>query len=349
MKKFAALAATAALFLTACSSGADSSSSSGGGNSEGSGGLPQVGEPAEISKLAGDMVKGKKVVYAAGAAGFPLQEQWANTFKKTFPQLGIEFEMNEAAADPQKLVTNAQTLLNQDPDVLILHNQDLSNASSLIQQAQADGVYVILINLASVAQSDAFVGGDFVKAQAALAERMASDCDKKGRNKVAVITGWGSDGLSVQAVAAWQKVFDESGMEVVSEQAGQYDPTKAGDITKVVLKQHPDLCGFIGAWDSMMIGSANAVEQAGKAGEIGVYTSDASVVACEALENGSMTAALNYGVATMGDSIVSLVQYLLQSGRPAGSSRTAVYTRWNVIDKDTYKRDRSACYDGNVS
>jgi ribose transport system substrate-binding protein len=96
----------------------------------------------------------------------------------------------------------------------------------------------------------------------------------------------------------------------------------------------------------MMVGSANAVKQAGLSGKVGVYALDSSVSACQALEDGSMTAVVDYGVAHMGPQIVAIAQYLLESGKPAGTSRTAIYTKSTIVDKSNYKTVPSACYDG---
>lgn len=330
-----------ALTLSACSSSSDSTSSSGKGS-----GLSAVAKPADALKQTYATLKGKKVSWAAGGAGYPLLDQWTNTFKASFPALGIDFKMNQAGADPQKLIQNAQTLLNGKPDLLIIHNLDLSNASNLIQKAQKEGVYVISVNVPSVAQSDAFVGGNFDESGKMLATRMATDCQAKGKKEVAIVGGFGADGVTVLAEPAMKRVFAEKGLKVVSDQAGQYDPTKARDITQTVLQQHPNLCGFIGVWDAMMAGSANAVKQAGLSGKVGVYALDSSISACQALADGSMTAVVDYGVAHMGPQIVAIAQYLLQSGKPAGSSRTAIYTKSTIVDKSNYKTVPSACYTG---
>ncbi|WP_134323444.1 sugar ABC transporter substrate-binding protein [Cumulibacter soli] len=339
------LIAVATLLLGACTSTGPAPTSV-ADVAEG-GGLPDTANPDEVADYVHETLKGKKVAYAAGASGFPLQDVWRNTFIDSFEQLGIEFTYNDAQADPQKLVQNAQTLINDDPDVLILHNQDLTNAANLIKDAQAKGIYVIVINLASVAQSDAFVGGNFGPAQTALAERMSADCAAKGKKDIAIIQGWSSDGLSVQAVDAWKAVFEAEGMNVVSEQAGQYDPTKAFNIATTVLQQQDNLCGFIGAWDSMMIGAANAVDQAGLAGEVGVYTSDASIVACDAIEAGTMTAAVDYGVMSYGPTIVAMVQYFLESGIPAGTTKNAVFAKYTVIDETNLHESQGSCYTGD--
>jgi ribose transport system substrate-binding protein len=330
-----------------CGSTTGSSPAAGGSDAKAavaSGGLPALAKPDEVTAFVGKSMKGKKIAWAAAAAGFPLLDMWTGTLQSQLEQLGADFKHNQAGADPQKLVQNAQTLLNEKPDLLILHNQDVSNAQQLIQSAAKAGVYVITVNLMSIAQSDGFVGADWTGSQTALAERMAADCKSKGKTEAAIITGFGSDGGSVLSDTAYKKVFAANGIKVVSDQQGQYDPTKARDIANTVMQQHPGLCGIIGTWDSMMIGAANAVKQAGKSGQVGVYTSDSSIDACKGLADGSMTAAVDYGATEMPAKIVALAQYLLESGIKPGTVRTAVFSRYKVIDKDSYKNDPGACY-----
>lgn len=348
MKKLLVVGAALLALLTAgcTSSGSTSTSSGSSGDSSSAQGLPDNAQPQDVAQFVADKLKGKKVYYAAGAAGFPLADVWRNSFQQAFDQLGVEFKTNDAQTDPQKLVQNAQTLLNGQPDVLILHNLDLTNTANIVKQAQSQGVYTIVINLASVQQSDAFVGGNFTVTQAALAQRVVDDCKAKGQNKVAMIKGFASDGVSVISDEAWRKTFGDAGFTIVSDQAGQYDATKARDIANTVMQQNPDLCAFIGTWDNMMIGAANAVSQAGRTGQIGVYTTDASEVACKAIQDGSMTAAIDYGVTSFGPVAVALTQYFLESGIPAGQHKTAVYGRYAVIDKSNLDTAQGACYSG---
>jgi ribose transport system substrate-binding protein len=346
MKKLLVVGATLLALLAAGCTSSGSSSTSAGGDASSAQGLPDNAQPQAVAQFVADKLKGKKVYYAAGAAGYPQADAWLNSLRQAFEQLGVEFRTNDAQADPQKLVQNAQTLLNGKPDVLILHNLDLTNTANIVKQAQSQGVYTIVINLASVQQSDAFVGGNFNVTQAALAQRVVDDCKAKGQNKVAMIKGFASDGVSVISDEAWRKTFGAAGFNIVSDQAGQYDATKARDIANTVMQQNRDLCAFIGTWDMMMIGAANAVAQAGLAGKVGVYTTDASEVACKAIQDGTMTAAIDYGAASFGPVTVALTQYLLESGIPAGRHKTAIYSRYTVIDKSNLDKAQGACYTG---
>ena len=57
-------------------------------------------------------------------------------------------------------------------------------------------------------------------------------------------------------------------IKVVSNQAADWDASKAKAITQTVLKQNPDLCGIVGFWDGMDIGTAAAIKEAGLTGKV---------------------------------------------------------------------------------
>lgn len=339
-----------ALVATGCTTGSKSTPStaaggSGSAASSGSGGLPENVQPIDAEKFANDAVKGKKIYYAALGSGYALEDQWRNTLRETFTPLGAQYKENVADVDPQRLVQNAQSLLNGKPDVLIVHAGDSSNLNALIKQAHSQGIYVFNFNLMTSAAVDGYVGGNFNLAEGELAKSMADDCNKRGKKEVAIIGGFPGDGLSLVAIPAYEREFKAAGLTVVANQPQSYDATKAHDMAVTVMQQHPNLCGFIGTWDNMMIGAANAVKQAGKTGQVVVYTSDSSVTGCKALADGTLTKALDYGVGVMGDQIAALVQFYMQTKIPPGTERVAVFPRFKLLDKSSTLSGAS-CYTG---
>lgn len=349
LRKWTALATVVvALLATGCSTGASTAKSNGsstGGASSGSGGLPVNVQPIDAEKFANSAIRGKKIYYAALGSGYALEDQWRNTLRDSFTQLGAQYKDNVANIDPQRLVQNAQSLLNDKPDVLIVHAGDSSNLNALIKQAHSQGIYVFNFNLMTSEAVDGYVGGNFNLAEGALAKSMAQDCNSRGKKEVAIIGGFPGDGLSLVAIPAYEREFKAAGLTVVANQPQSYDATKAHDMAVTVMQQHPNLCGFIGTWDNMMIGAANAVKQAGKTGQVVVYTSDSSVTACKALADGTITKALDYGVGVMGDEMAALVQFYLETKIPAGTERVAVFPRFKLLGKSSALSGGS-CYTG---
>ena len=341
--RVAAALAAGALTLSACSSGSDSDDD--GGDGGGGGGLPAVASPQDVIKKTTEALDGKKVRMVLLSDANALQQSWASRAQLMFENTGIDFEYTVSNYDNQVLAQQVQTVIDQKADALMLQNSDVSGLATLIQKAQDAGIYVIVLNLGSNAQSDAFIGPNWDQMAADLADRASEDCAGKDSKKVAIITGFGADTGSVLFEEGATRAFEDNGMEIVATQPGQYDPSKAGSIARTILQQHPDICAFAGNWDGMMLGVSKVVNDAGKSGSVGVYTTDSSVGACQAIGEGTLTAAVNYGGGTqMGDSAAAITKYLLQSGVKAGSSRTATFMGTTIIDKTNYQ-DPAACYD----
>jgi ribose transport system substrate-binding protein len=331
--------------LTSCSSSTKSDSPK--PSSGGSAALPANAPPNGAAKIVNGVLGTKKARAVFITSGDPTTNQWIYSMEKGFESAGVDYKWSSAKFSNQVLAQKLETYINEKPDLLIVHNSDLSALSRLLTRAQQAGIYVIVLNLASNVQTDAFIGPNWADVGKLLAERMAKDCSAKDKKKVAIITGFGADANSVLISEAMQSVFKEKGLEVVANQPGQFDPDKARAISSTILQQHPDLCAFGGTWDHMSLGIANAVKQAGKSGSVGVYTADSSVNACDAIKAGTLTAAVNYGIADMGPAAVATGKYLLLSGLKAGEARTALYTRLFVVDKKN-ANEASACYSGEV-
>ncbi|MEP9362149.1 sugar ABC transporter substrate-binding protein [Nocardioides sp. CN2-186] len=333
----------AALALSACSVSTGSSTEASSGDAV----IPASGTVSEISKLVHESLAGKKIGWVPTGMGIPLTENWTSQFKLAAKQLGAELIIRDPNWDSAKMPDIVDGLINSKVDVLILHNPDVGVLTSQIQRAKQEGIYVITLNMMPSQQSDAFVGGDFEAMGAALADRVVQDCTAKGKTKIATIDGFGTDGASVAARTGWGSVFKASDLDVVSEQSANYLPANANKVARTVLQQEPDLCAFVGNFDTMMLGASQAVQQAGKAGEVGVYSLDASAPACANIRNGSLTATISYSVPAMGGTVFSLIQSLIQSGKTPGATRSATFMPYQVVDKSNVDDVTLACYGNN--
>lgn len=330
----------AALTLSACTvdSGGDSKESAGDAL------IPESGNVEEITKIANDAMKGKKIGWVPTGMGIALTENWTSQLKIGTENLGAKLIMRDANWDSAKMPDIVDGLINAKVDVLILHNPDVGVLTSQIQRAKQEGIYVITLNMMPSQQSDAFVGADYLAMSAAQANRVVADCKAKGKTKIATIDGFGTDGSSVAARTGWDSVFKDSGLEVVSQQSANYLAPEANKIARTVLQQTPDLCAFVGNWDTMMVGASQAVQQAKKVGEVGVYSLDASESACANIKNGSLTATISHSVPAQGAVVMALIQAFIQSGRKAGSVRAVTFLPYEMLDKSNVDKVSTACY-----
>jgi ribose transport system substrate-binding protein len=337
------LLATSAVALAAC--GATSNEDSSDDAPQAKGQVAAFASSTELRTHALESVRGKTVAWVPLGLGSPLMDQWTADLKRLAEGAGMKFVVRDGNWDVTKQASAVQSLINQKPDVLIVHNFQVGLLAKLLDKAQKQGSYVISANMPSNYKGDAFVGFDAHEVGRRMAEDIVASCDGTS-GKVAKIDGDPTSGLVLDENAGAKEVFDKHpNIEVVATQSGNWDRTKAHDIASTLLQQHPDLCAIWGTWDQMTYGAAQAVKEAGKLGKVKVFTADHSVIACKGLKEGLFEETWGYSVPEMGTNMMAVAQYLLQSGVKPGSARTAIYTPLTRMTKENYDKP-GLCYDG---
>ena len=199
-----------AVLLSGCTSSADS----GGGSASPSGssataGLPEVASPQQVIDLTLASLKGKTVrgLYLTDAAA--LTQSWIKRSELAFAEVGVKYDYQVSNYDAAVQAQQFQTAIDQKVNAIIVHNPDVSALASLITKAQQAGIYVIVMNLASNAQSDAFIGPNWDGMAYKLGLRVSDDCLARGKKEVAIISGFGSDSGSVLFVQGSERAFKE--------------------------------------------------------------------------------------------------------------------------------------------
>lgn len=342
-RKLVAILAAVVLPLVGCSTGSGSSAQQNNGDT-----LPGSASSDALRKHAVTNLKGKTAAFVPVGMGTPLMEEWNRQMKRGFEAAGMRYVIRDPNWDTAKQAEAVQSLINDKPAVLVVHNFDVQVLAKLIQQAEQAGIYVIQINMVSNYKSDAFVGADTID----LGRRIATDIVKKcgegtdTSHKVQIVQGDATSGFTLDVMKGAKSVFDKHPeIKIVSTQAANWDRTKAHDITATVIQQHPDLCASWGLWDQMQYGAATAIKEAGKIDKVKVFTSDHSEITCEGLRDKLFFQSYGYSVPTQGSDIVSIAKYLAQSGKAPGSSRIADYTPLVKIDRSNWNQP-NMCYDG---
>lgn len=340
-----AIAAVASLAITACSTG-----NSPGIKSSAGGQVPPTASADELRDHVLKSLQGKTVAFVPVGMGTPLIEEWNRQMEKGFKAAGINYVLRDPNWDTAKQAEAAQSLINEKPAALVVHNFDVQILAKLIQQAEQAGIYVVQINMVSNYKSDAFVGADAIDLGRRIATDIVSECGAgtPTSHKIQIVQGDATSGFTLDAMAGAKEVFDQHPeINIVSTQAANWDRTKAHDITATVIQQHPDLCASWGFWDQMQYGAASAIKDAGKLGQVKVFTSDHSAIACQGVRDGMFFESYGYSVPTQGSDIVAITKYLLQSGQAPGTARIADYTPLVKIDKSNWNQP-NMCYDGKA-
>lgn len=286
-------------------------------------------------------MKGKKVAFVPIAMGFDLTEAWAAGLKLDAQALGYDLAIRDPNWSVDAGAQAISQLISEQPDILVIHPPEIQAYTRLIQQANAQGIPVVTMNLKADANGDAFIGANWydiaVQQTNAIVKMCGAGSGKSG--KIAIMQGVLTNPTSqygIQAIEATLK--DHPEIQIVSNQAADWDASKAHAIAGTVLKANPNLCGFIGMWDNMDVGIAAAIKEAGKTGEVYLITSGGGnqASACDNVANGSFTTYISYDAKGQARDLMMAVRALLQN-KPAepGAHPYALYTPLKTITKDS--------------
>jgi ribose transport system substrate-binding protein len=288
---------------------------------------------------------GKTVAYIPVAMNFDLTEGWFAGVKKELEPYGMKVIVRDANWSTNAGAQALTTLISEKPAAIIVHNPDVQTYAKLMQRAENEGIYIIQINMGSVYRSSAFVGANWIEIGERDTEAVVKACEGKS-NKIAIVQGALSAAASAYTLKGVENVLAKHPeVKVVSSQAADWDASKAKAIVQTVLKQHPDLCGIVGFWDGMDIGTAAAVKEAGLTGKVFVATSGGGERkgACELVKSGAFDLNVSYDVPTQAADMAAMIKWLLSSGAKPGSVKGSAYTTLIPITKENADSN-TACW-----
>jgi ribose transport system substrate-binding protein len=307
--------------------------------------LAQKGLDEPFQAAFKQALAGKTVAYIPVAMNFDLTEGWFAGVKKELEPYGMKVVVRDPNWSTNAGAQALTTLISEKPAAIIVHNPDVQTYAKLMQRAESEGIYVIQVNMGSVYRSSAFVGANWIEIGERDTEAVVKACAGKS-NKIAIVQGALSAAASAYTLKGVENVLAKHPeIKVVSSQAADWDAAKAKAITQTVLKQNPDLCGIVGFWDGMDIGTAAAVKEAGLTGKVFVATSGGGERrgTCELVKSGAFDLNLSYDVPTQAEQMAGMIKWLISSGVKPGSVKGSMYTTLIPITKENAASD-VACW-----
>lgn len=290
-----------------------------------------------------DALKDKKVVFLPLAMSFDLPQVWAEGMQTQADRLGYELSIRDPNWSSDVGAQALTTLISEKPDLMVVHNPDMQVYARLLARAQKAGIKVIQINLKSVATTDAYVGVNWYEVgehQATMAINVCAP-EAGGSGKIAIMQGTPTNPNNAITMSAIEDVLAEHPeIEVVSSQSADWDATKAHSVASTVIKQNPDLCGYIGLWEVMDAGVSAAIREADKVGEIKLFTNGGGQKpACDSLANGAFTGYVSYDAFGQARDLTNAIAQVMQSDLKPGEAPYALYTPIRDLTKDTMRDD----------
>lgn len=292
-----------------------------------------------------DSFKGKRIAFLPVAMGIDLTEGWAAGLKEAFEPLGMTVDIRDPNFNTDAGAQALTALITEKPDVIVVHNPDVQSYARLLKKAEEAGIYVVQVNMRSAYSTDVFVGADYVAMGEQIGQRLVDKCSPAngGSGKVAITQGVLTAAASVYQMQGINNVLSQHpDMQIVSNQAADWDSTKARNITATVIQQHPDLCGVTGFWDVMDIGTAAAIKESGK--DVYMLTQGGgSRLACDGLTDGSYSEVAVFFVPGQARDMATMIKHLLQQGQAPGTTRTTLFTPLTFLTKDNMTP--ASCWD----
>jgi ABC-type sugar transport system substrate-binding protein len=290
---------------------------------------------------------GKKVIFVPISAGITLTEAWSRRMKEHADYYGYSFDIRDAAFNTGAMSESLAKAISDKPDVLVVHNPTVQLLARQIKEAESKGIKVLQINLQSNQASSAYTGANWERIGREIAEDIVKECGAgSGKSgEVSIIPGQLTAADSVLMNQAAFKVFaDHPEIKVVSNQASDWEPEKARQITTTVLQQHPNLCAIFGHWDVHTMGAGKAVKDAHLEDKVIVYaTGGGDDKTCQAVEDKILDRVWSYDADGQGRDAADLVDILLQGGAAADHSMLKIDSPLKIIKLGpTY--DKNLCF-----
>jgi len=292
-------------------------------------------------------LKGKRVVMVPMAMGFDLAQGWAAYLKREVEAWGGSFDTRDPNWDNAAGAQAITDLISSDPkpDVLVVHSPDLNSYSKLLKKAQKDGIYVVLVDNPMNYPADAFVGSDWDRLGQLEAEAVVKGCGDNSSKKLGLVQGDAANASSIYQYNGIMKVLAKHpDSQVVAKPFSNWDPTTSRTVTATMLQQNPDICGIVDFWDGDATGATAAIKDAKLDGKVFlVTTGGGETVDCKALQDGTFGAVVMTELQHQSRDMNAVIKFLLQSGQPAGTSKTYIYTLEKATTKADLKPD--TCWD----
>lgn len=286
-----------------------------------------------------ETLKEKRVVLVPMAMGFDLAQGWAAYLKREVEGWGGVFETRDPNWSTEAAAQAITEVISSDPkpDVLVVHSPDLNSFSKILKRAQKDGIYVVLIDNPMNFPADAFIGSDWDRLGQLEAEAAVKHCADNPSKKIGLVQGDAANASSIYQYNGIMKVLKQNpDFKVVAEPFSNWDPTTSRTVTATMLQQNPDICAIIDFWDGDATGAAAAIRDAGLQDKVFlVTTGGGEMIDCNYINDGTFGAVVMTDLAGQSRDMNAIIKFLLQSGQPAGSSKTYIYTlerAWTKAD-----------------
>ena len=317
----------ASLALVAAAACAQVRESGGGGGAQGGGGGKGANAPVELAVVP-------------KAIGFDFWEQVRIgaqcAAKKAEGNVSVQWDGVTAETDVNGQVNLLQNFITQGVDGLVYAATDAKVLYQVTKSAKDQGVTVVNIDSGTNPQpKDVPVfATDNVAAAKRVPDLLAKELGEGG-GKLAFIPFQQGTLTNEQREEGFKEGLKQHPeLKLVAEQSSQSDYNTALRVTEDILTANPDLDGIFAANEPGVLGAAEAVRKAGKAGEIVIVGWDASSEEVQGVRDGVISALVVQNPFRMGyDGTNAAVKIVRQGVKVKGQDTGAT-----IVTKDNLNK-----------
>jgi ribose transport system substrate-binding protein len=279
-----------------------------------------------------------KIAVVPKAIGFSFWEsvhQGALCAASKQKQVTVQWNGVTAETDVTGQVNLLQNFITQGVNGLVYAATDAKVLKQVTDQALKNNISVVNIDSGTKPQPSnvpVFATDNVASAQKA-ADLLSTALNGKG--KIAFIPFQpGTSTNDERSQGFKQGLANHPGLQLVAEQSSQSDVNTALAVTSDILTAHPDLNGIFAANEPGVLGAAEAVRRAGKAGKIVIIGWDASSDEIKGVQQGVITALVVQNPFRMGfDGVNAAVKMIRQHAQVQNEDTGVTFvTKGNLND-----------------
>lgn len=185
---------------------------------------------------------------------------WAKECARLHPECDWTIATAET---PEKQVADIETMMAKGVDGLVILATESAPITPVAQQAHERGIYIVNVDRGFLKPvADVFIEGD----NKAFGRKSAQFMVEKlgGKGKILVLEGIPCT-VNTDRVNAALEIFKAApGIEIVGQQAANWNRQKALEVTEVLLQKAPDVAAIWASDDDMALGAEQALREKGR-------------------------------------------------------------------------------------
>jgi len=231
--------------------------------------------------------------------------------------------------DLNQQIVLVEQMIAQRVDAIVIAPADSKALVPVCKEAMQAGIVVVNIDnkfddevLGSEAIKIPFVGPDNREGARRVGEYLAGFLQPG--DEVGILEGIPTAFNAQQRRLGFEDAMKAAGMKIVSVQSGQWEMAKANTVASAMISEHPGLKALLCSNDSMALGAAAAVQDAGKTERIAIVGFDNISAVQQMLKDGSVLGTIDQHGDQLAVYGIELALQILDGETPPAENPTPV-------------------------